>query len=92
MPTTASWAARTTAWPILARLNQKLQAAARPHGKTVGSYVLLTVIAEETDEAAFALRDHFIETSDRAALQEWSGSAGQDFSAPPQGPRRPDPT
>ena len=67
----------------LARLNQKLQAAARPHGKTVGSYVLLTVIVEETDEAAFALRDHFIETSDRAALQEWSGNAGQDFSAPP---------
>jgi pyrimidine oxygenase len=46
----------------------------------VGAYVLLTVIAEETDEAAFALRDHFIETSDRAALQEWSGNAGQDFS------------
>ena len=40
----------------LARLNEKLQAAARPHGKTVGAYVLLTVIAEETDEAAFALQ------------------------------------
>ena len=64
----------------LGRLNEKLQAAAKPHGKTVGAYVLLTVIAEESDEAAFALRDHFIETSDRAALQEWSGNAGQDFS------------
>jgi pyrimidine oxygenase len=64
----------------LGRLNQKLQAAAQTHGKTVGAYVLLTVIAEETDEAAVALRDHFIETSDRVALAEWSGNAGQDFS------------
>jgi pyrimidine oxygenase len=61
-------------------LNQKLQAAAQPYGKTVGAYVLLTVIAEESDEAAFALRDYFIENSDRAALQEWSSNAGQDFS------------
>ncbi|MEA2810655.1 MAG: pyrimidine oxygenase, partial [Rhodospirillaceae bacterium] len=64
----------------LGRLNEKLQAAAKPHGKTVGTYVLLTVIAEESDEAAFALRDHFIATSDQAAMQEWSGNAGQDFS------------
>jgi pyrimidine oxygenase len=64
----------------LGRLNEKLQAAEKPHGKTVGAYVLLTVIAEESDEAAFALRDHFIATSDQAAMQEWSGNAGQDFS------------
>ena len=64
----------------LGALNAKLQETAWTFGRNVGAYVLLTVIAEETDEAAFALRDHFIETSDRAALQEWSGNAGQDFS------------
>src|SRR5262249_14654958 len=48
--------------------------------QTVGVYVLLTVIAQESDESAYALLDHFIEASDRAALQEWSGNAGQDFS------------
>lgn len=64
----------------LGRLNQKLQVCAKQYGKNVGAYVLLTVIAEETDEAAFAKRDFFIENSDREAMQTWSGNAGQDFS------------
>lgn len=57
-----------------------MQACAKQYGKSVGAYVLLTVIAEETDEAAFAKRDFFIENSDREAMQTWSGNAGQDFS------------
>jgi pyrimidine oxygenase len=64
----------------LGRLNGKLQAAARQFGRKVGAYVLLTVIAEESDAAAFAKRDYYIENSDRAAMAEWSGNAGQDFS------------
>jgi pyrimidine oxygenase len=64
----------------LGRLNGKLQAAAKNFGRSVGAYVLLTVIAEETDEKAFAKRDHFIETSDRAAMTEWGRVAGMDFS------------
>lgn len=64
----------------LGRLNNKLQGAAKTFGRSVGAYVLLTVIAEETDEKALAKRDHFIETSDRAAMTEWGRVAGMDFS------------
>jgi pyrimidine oxygenase len=64
----------------LGRLNDKLQASARQYGRKVGAYVLLTVISEETDEAAFAKRDHYIETSDKAAMMEWARVAGMDFS------------
>ncbi|WP_063958209.1 LLM class flavin-dependent oxidoreductase [Bradyrhizobium manausense] len=64
----------------LGRLNDKLQASAARFGRKVGAYVLLTVIAEETDEAAFAKRDHYIQTSDKAAMAEWARVAGMDFS------------
>ena len=64
----------------LGRLNDKLQASASRFGRKVGAYVLLTVIAEETDDAAFAERDHYIETSDKAAMAEWARVAGMDFS------------
>jgi pyrimidine oxygenase len=64
----------------LGRLNDKLQASAGRFGRNVGAYVLLTVIAEETDEAALAKRDHYIKTSDKAAMAEWARVAGMDFS------------
>jgi pyrimidine oxygenase len=64
----------------LGRLNDKLQGCAKNFGRKVGAYVLLTVIAEETDREAFAKRDHFIETSDRGAMTEWGRVAGMDFS------------
>ncbi len=64
----------------LGRLNAKLQGLAQEHGRKVGAYVLLTVIAEETDEAAFAKRDFYIENSDKIAMTEWARVAGMDFS------------
>jgi pyrimidine oxygenase len=64
----------------LGRLNARLQELARGYGRKVGAYVLLTVIAEETDEAAFAKRDFYIEHSDKAAVAEWARAAGMDFS------------
>ena len=64
----------------LGRLNAKLQEIARGFGRKVGAYVLLTVIAEETDEAAFAKRDYYIEHSDKIAMAEWARVAGMDFS------------
>jgi|HubBroStandDraft_6_1064221.scaffolds.fasta_scaffold226333_1 pyrimidine oxygenase len=64
----------------LGKLNAKLQDMARSYGRNVGAYVLLTVIAEETDEAAFAKRDFYIEHSDRVAMAEWARVAGMDFS------------
>ena len=64
----------------LGRLNDKLQSAAGEFKRNVGAYVLLTVIADETDEQAIAKRDFYIETSDRAAMAEWARVAGMDFS------------
>jgi len=64
----------------LGKLNAKLQDMARSYGRNVGAYVLLTVIAEETDEAAFAKRDFYIEHSDKVAMAEWARVAGMDFS------------
>jgi pyrimidine oxygenase len=64
----------------LGALNAKLQELARSFGRDVGAYVLLTVIAEETDEAAFAKRDYFIKHSDKNAMAEWARVAGMDFS------------
>jgi pyrimidine oxygenase len=64
----------------LGRLNAKLQEIALIFGRKVGAYVLLTVIAEETDEAALAKRDHYIEHSDKVAMAEWARVAGMDFS------------
>jgi pyrimidine oxygenase len=64
----------------LGRLNAKLQDAARAFGRQVGAYVLLTVIAEDSDAAALAKRDFYIEHSDQAAMAEWARCAGMDFS------------
>lgn len=64
----------------LGRLNGKLQDHAAKFGRNVGAYVLLTVIAEATDEEAFAKRDHYLAHSDRDAIQEWARCAGMDFS------------
>ena len=64
----------------LGALNAKLQETARTFGRNVGAYVLLTVIAEETDEAAFAKRDFYIAHSDKVAMAEWARVAGMDFS------------
>ncbi len=57
----------------LAALSDKIKAAAAPHGRDVGSLVLMTVIAEETDEAAFAKRDHYMATADDGAIRQWMG-------------------
>lgn len=64
----------------LARLNTRLMSMAAERGRGVRAYVLLTVIAEESDEAAAAKRDHFIATSDPEAMREWARVAGLDWS------------
>jgi pyrimidine oxygenase len=64
----------------LGRLNSKLHKVADGFGRKVGAYVLLTVIADETDDKAKARRDFYIETSDKEAMSEWARVAGMDFS------------
>lgn len=55
----------------LASLSDKIKEAAGEHGRDVGSLVLMTVIAEDTDEAAIAKRDAFIANADDAAIRGW---------------------
>lgn len=64
----------------LAALTAKLGSMAAEHGRTVGSYLLLTVIAEETDAAAEAKRDHFIANTDQEGVAELMRISGLDAS------------
>jgi len=51
---------------------EKLQAAAAKTGRTVGTFVLIMVIADETDAAAFAKWEHYKAGADHEALA-WLG-------------------
>jgi pyrimidine oxygenase len=63
--------------PVAARM----QAAAARRGRDVGSYMLFMIIAEPTDEAAWAKWDHYVAGTDHAAL-EWLGlKTGEDKKA-----------
>ena len=57
-----------------------LAAAART-GRDVGTYVLLMVIADETDEAAMAKWRHYNDGADTTALAWMAGQAGADPNA-----------
>jgi pyrimidine oxygenase len=61
-----------------APLNAQLTAAAAKAGRDVGAYVLLMVIADETDEAARAKWRHYVEGTDHEALAWLGGQAGND--------------
>lgn len=62
----------------LAQLSDKIKAAAAPHDRDVGSLVLMTVIAEATDEEAMAKRDHYMATADDGAIRKWMGYQAND--------------
>jgi pyrimidine oxygenase len=62
----------------LGALSAKIAAAAAGHGRSVGSYVLMTVIAAPTDEEAIARRDHYLAHADTVAIAEWLRASGQD--------------
>jgi pyrimidine oxygenase len=62
----------------LGKLSTSISDAAAAHNRSVGSYVLMNVIAEETDEAAWARRDRYTERADSVAIANWAGLQGQD--------------
>jgi pyrimidine oxygenase len=62
----------------LAAINAKLSALAAAHGRSVGAYMLLTVIARATEQEAHDERDHYIANSDEAGMAEWMRIAGLD--------------
>ncbi len=63
--------------PIVARL----VAANGRSGRAVGAYVLLMVIADETDDAAMAKWRHYVAGTDLKALRWQAGQAGGDAKA-----------
>lgn len=63
---------------------EQLQAAAEKTGRDVGSYVLLMVIADETDEAAWAKFNDYKEHADVGALAWMSDQGHADTSATDQ--------
>jgi pyrimidine oxygenase len=61
-----------------ARLNAELVAAAAKTGRDVGAYPLFMVIADETDEAAWAKWNHYVAGTDREAIAWVAGHADND--------------
>jgi pyrimidine oxygenase len=50
-------------------------------GRKIGAYLAMMIIADETDEAAYAKWRRYNETTDRVALANLSGEAGADKNA-----------
>jgi len=61
--------------------NEAMAAAAAKTGRDVGNYVLMMVIADETDEAAMAKWQHYKAGTDMDALAWMFGQAGADPNA-----------
>ena len=66
----------------LGALARRVGGLAAGHGRTVGTYLLLTVLAEATDAAAFARRDHFIANTDMEGLAEMTRISDLDATRP----------
>lgn len=64
-----------------AAINARLQTEAQKTGRDVGSYPLFMVIADETDMAAFAKWQHYIEGADADALAYLGLQAAGDTQA-----------
>jgi pyrimidine oxygenase len=62
----------------LGRLSAAIDGAAATHNRSVGSYVLMSVVADETDATAFARRDQYVEHADTVAIQNWASLQGKD--------------
>jgi pyrimidine oxygenase len=61
--------------------NLAMLEAAKKTGRDVGNYVLMMVIADETDEAAMAKWKHYNEGADMGALAWMAGEAHSDPNA-----------
>ena len=65
--------------------NEAMAQAAAKTGRDVGNYVLMMVIADETDEAAMAKWRHYNEGADMGALAWMAGEANADPNATDDG-------
>lgn len=62
----------------LGALQQTLAALGQTHGRKVGAFALLNIVADETLEAAEARRDFFLANADKVAIAEWLRASGRD--------------
>jgi pyrimidine oxygenase len=62
-------------------ITRRLQQAAQARGRNVGALLIIMIIAEETEEAAFAKWRHYNETVDRVAIANVFGQASADTGA-----------
>jgi pyrimidine oxygenase len=71
----------TASIPPTARRPQRLIEAGQRAGRDVGTYVLMMIIADETDEAAMAKWQHYKAGTDVKALDWMFDQAGADVQA-----------
>jgi pyrimidine oxygenase len=64
-----------------APVNVRMEAAAAKTGRDVGTYVLFMIIADETDDAAWAKWEHYKAGADMGALAWMASEAGADPNA-----------
>ena len=59
---------------------ERISGLAAAHDRDVGCYTLLNVIADETDAAAEARKQYFLEKRDDVAIQEFLRASGKDVN------------
>jgi pyrimidine oxygenase len=62
----------------LGALNQQLKDAAAAHGRQVGAYALLNIVAAPTEAEAQARQDDMLARSDEEGIAEWLRASGRD--------------
>jgi pyrimidine oxygenase len=62
----------------LGGLNAKLQGLASAHGRTVGAYALMSIIADPSEAEARERQDFYLANADPVAIAEWMRASGRD--------------
>ena len=62
----------------LGELNNRLQSLAAEHGRDVGAFALMNIIAAPTDLEAMQRQNFFLANADQEAIDEWLRASGRD--------------
>jgi pyrimidine oxygenase len=64
----------------LKSITETIKAMGSAHGRSVGAYTLLTVIADETEATASARKQSYIDQRDDIAIEEFLRASGKDIN------------
>jgi pyrimidine oxygenase len=64
----------------LKSITDRIKEMGAAHGRTVGAYTLLTVIADESEAAALARKQSYIDQRDDRAIEEFLRASGKDIN------------